>query len=121
MSDDNQTQDKRSTLQKMFDRLTLSWRLLADRRVDLPYKIIPPLALLYLLSPIDIVPDVFLPFGIVDDVGVVIFALEFFIRMAPNDVVREHLKDLQERVIRDQDDKPRGSDDVIEGEYEVRD
>ncbi len=114
-------QDRRNVLQKLFDRLTLSWRLLADRRVDLPYKVIPPLALLYLLSPIDIVPDVLLPFGIVDDVGVVIFALEFFIRMAPNEVVREHLQELQERVIRDQGGGSGGDEgDVIEGEYEVR-
>lgn len=107
----------RGAIQTLFDRLTLSWRLMADRRVNIFHKLIPPLALLYILSPVDIAPEILLgPFGLVDDIGVAIFALEFFIRMAPNDVVREHLRDLRDRIM-DQ----RGEGDVIDGDYRVRD
>ena len=110
--------DDRGALLKLVDRFTLSWRLMMDSRVGIFNKFIPPLALLYLLSPLDFVPDVLLPFGVMDDITVVIFALEFFIRMAPSEVVREHLNDLKRRII---DDDGYGTGEVVEGQYSRRD
>ena len=112
------TQDNRGSLRKLFDRLTLSWRLMADRRVGVFHKLIPPLALLYVVSPVDFIPELLLgPFGVVDDIGVAILALEFFIRMAPSDVVKEHLRDLQGRFY---EEASYADEDVVEGEYNVR-
>lgn len=126
----NQGQDdRRGVAQKLFDRVTLSWRLMLDRRVDLTYKLIPPLSLLYILSPIDFIPDLFLPFGVADDIGVFILGLETFIRMAPSEVVREHMSVLKQRFanMRGAEDsfsedptapRSKGRDsNVIEGEY----
>jgi len=115
---DNQNNDaKRGQLQRLFDRLSLAWRLMVDRRVNVVHKLIPPLALLYILSPVDIAPEIiFGPLGLIDDVGVAIFALEFFIQMAPNTVVKEHLRDLQGHFISQHEDE-----NVVEGEYVVRD
>jgi uncharacterized membrane protein YkvA (DUF1232 family) len=105
---------------KFFDRMTLSRRLMADGRVSLFHKMIPPLALLYILSPIDIAPEILLgPLGVVDDVGIAILALEFFIRMAPSDVVREHLEDLQHRFMGKR--KNADGENVVEGQYKYRD
>ena len=117
----SKSEDNRGNLQKLFDRLTLSWRLMADRRVGIFHKMIPPLALLYIISPVDFVPELLVPIlgplVVLDDIGVAIAALEFFIRMAPSDVVKEHLRDLQGRFY----DKSTFSDeDVVEGEYHVK-
>lgn len=116
------SEDNRGNLQKLFDRLTLSWRLMADRRVGIFHKLIPPLALLYIVSPIDFIPELLVPLlgplVVLDDIGVAIAALEFFIRMAPSEVVKEHLRDLQGRF---SNDSGFNEDDVVEGEYSVRD
>jgi uncharacterized membrane protein YkvA (DUF1232 family) len=114
-------QDDRGSIQKLFDRFTLSWRLMADRRVGVFHKLIPPLAVLYVLSPVDFIPELLVPIlgplVVMDDIAIAIMALEFFIRMAPSDVVREHLMDLQGRMGRD---SRYDGDDVVEGEYSVR-
>ena len=113
---------KRGNISKLFDRITLSLRLMLDNRVSSSLKIIPPLALAYIVSPIDAIPDIFVPIGIVDDVGVALLALEVFIRMAPPEIVREHLNKMQGRISRSRDDYFSKDDpDVIEGEYTIRD
>lgn len=46
---------------------------------------------IYLLSPLDLIPD-FLPvIGQLDDFGLLLMALSAFIRLAPDDVVHEYL------------------------------
>ena len=78
-----------------WDQLRLAWRLFHDPRVASRLKVIVPvLAGLYLVSPIDVVPDLFLGVGQVDDLGVVGIALlvlaRFLPRFAPAEVVEEH-------------------------------
>jgi uncharacterized membrane protein YkvA (DUF1232 family) len=46
-------------------------------------KVIPGLAAVYLLSPVDFVPDLIPGFGQLDDLAVLVFALELFIRLCP--------------------------------------
>lgn len=104
--------EDRSLVTKLGDRLTMTWRLLVDGRVSLGHKLIPIVAVLYVLSPIDFIPDVFLPFGVVDDPLVFLGMLEFFIRMSPAEVVQEHWKDLREG-----NAEP---EDVVEGEYKIK-
>jgi len=70
-------------------------RLLKDSRVPGWVKIIPLGGLLYLLSPIDLVPGFVIPgLGQVDDVVVLLLALKTFIDLSPPGVVREHLEQL---------------------------
>ncbi len=78
-----------------WDQLRLAWRLFRDPRVASRLKVIVPvLAGLYFVSPIDVVPDLFLGVGQVDDLGVVGLALLVLARLlprfAPADVVEEH-------------------------------
>lgn len=104
-------QDRRGQLQKLFDRASLSFRLLLDRRVDAGYKLIPFLGVLYVLSPIDLMPELLLgPLGVFDDIGVVVLALETFIRMAPTNVVDEHRNHLGGEATGQ-------NEDIIEGNY----
>jgi uncharacterized membrane protein YkvA (DUF1232 family) len=73
----------------------LAWRLLRDRRVPGWVKLVPVAGILYLLSPIDILPEAILPLvGEVDDVVLLLMAVKLFVDLSPPGVVREHLRDL---------------------------
>ena len=82
-------------LQTFFEQLLLSWALMKDNRVPLPIKFIPLVAILYVLSPIDFVPDLIPVLGQLDDLGLLMTALTAFNSMAPSDVVAEHLARLR--------------------------
>jgi uncharacterized membrane protein YkvA (DUF1232 family) len=80
------------------DQLRLSWRLLRDERVP-ALKFAPPALLaLYLVSPVDLIPDFLVGLGQVDDLGVVIAGVllvaKAIPRLAPEHVVAEHLRDM---------------------------
>ncbi len=104
---------------QFWQMLTLAWRLMLDGRVGGVLKLIPVMTVLYIFSPIDFIPDILLPFGVMDDVGALFLGLQMFIRNAPPEVVAEHRHRLTRRSpFRGEDgDVPR----VIEGEYEVHD
>ncbi len=106
-------------LARLWNDTVLGWRLLFDRRVSGPAKLIPLLIVAYIFSPIDLVPDVLLPFGVVDDLSALLLGLQLFIRSAPRDVVDEH-RGLRPRRQPGGYTPPQGAQ-IIEGEYEVRD
>lgn len=98
----------------------LGWRLLKDNRVPAWVKLIPVAGLVYLLSPIDIIPDWVLPgLGEVDDLAVLILALKMFVDLSPPGIVREHLDDLlgQRRKARSAEDPSPGP--TIDASYRV--
>jgi len=80
------------------DQLRLAWRLLRDDRVSALKFALPALIGLYVLSPIDSIPDFFLGLGQFDDLGVVIAGVlilaRLIPRLAPGHVVDEHLRDM---------------------------
>ncbi|MCL4505887.1 MAG: DUF1232 domain-containing protein [Chloroflexi bacterium] len=79
----------------VINRLRLVVRLLRDPRVPLYLKLVPFASLLYVVLPIDVVPDVIPLLGQLDDVGIVVLAVEAFIMMSPQHVVQEHLADIE--------------------------
>ena len=100
----------------------LAWRLFWDKRVPLWTKLIPPAALAYVLSPVDLIPD-FPPIGLnqLDDIAVLLLGTKLFIELAPPDVVREHLRALgarikEWRVVEEEGEPPV----VVEGEYRLK-
>jgi uncharacterized membrane protein YkvA (DUF1232 family) len=95
-------------------QVRLSWRLLSDPRVPLALKmIIPALMVIYVVSPIDLLPDFLIGLGQLDDIGVVLAALALFVRLAPSDVVNEHRDAMEGR--------PTATtrEDVIDTDYTV--
>jgi uncharacterized membrane protein YkvA (DUF1232 family) len=113
--------------------LKLVWRLLLDRRVPLFTKIIPLLALAYLVSPFDLIGDRIPILGQFDDLIVVGVLLSLFVAASPAAVVADQtigrkLRDLQKqqgesqsgedgktvdaeiRYIDEDDDQDKGSD-----------
>lgn len=78
----------------------LYWRLYRDRRVPFGAKAGLTAAVVYVVSPIDLIPDFWLPlFGLADDLAVLWFATRWFIAACPPDVVTEHVRriDLERR------------------------
>ena len=69
----------------------LVWGLLHDRRVPLRLRALPLLAVLYVLSPIDLIPDAWLGLGELDDLIVLFLALRALVGLAPQYLVQEHL------------------------------
>ena len=80
------------------DQLRLSWRLLRDERVPALKFALPALLGLYVVSPLDPIPDFLLGLGQIDDLGVVMVGVLLVARvipkLAPTHVVDEHLRDM---------------------------
>ncbi|HXQ21690.1 MAG TPA: YkvA family protein [Candidatus Acidoferrales bacterium] len=70
----------------------LYWRLLWDRRVSIWPKALLLLSGLYVVSPVDLIPDVIPFFGELDDLVVVIAVCRLFIYLCPPAVVQEHVR-----------------------------
>lgn len=75
--------------------LELAWRLMIDRRVPLLPKMLFFVVLsLYVLSPIDIVPDLIPVLGQMDDLAVFIAVIFQFVSSCPAFIVDEHKSDI---------------------------
>ena len=72
--------------------LKLFWRLLKDRRVPLWPKLLLVFLLTYVVVPFDLLPDVLVGFGQIDDLLVIFLGLQAFVRLCPKEIVREHVQ-----------------------------
>ena len=69
----------------------LVWRLTFDKRVSIFLRALVPLALLYVISPYDILRDRIPIVGRFDDLIILGLALLFLTKLAPANVVDEHM------------------------------
>jgi uncharacterized membrane protein YkvA (DUF1232 family) len=67
----------------LLSQVRLAGRLLREPRVPLLAKAVPVLAALYLVSPLDFIPDLFPLVGQVDDLTLSLIALATFLRLCP--------------------------------------
>jgi uncharacterized membrane protein YkvA (DUF1232 family) len=101
--------------------LRLAWKLLLDSRIPVLTKlIIPGLMGLYILSPIDIIPDALFGLGQLDDLAVFVLAVKLFIELSPNEIVQEHLRSLTGGGSTPRPDIE-SEGEVVDGEYRVVD
>jgi uncharacterized membrane protein YkvA (DUF1232 family) len=92
-------------------RIRLILRLIGDRRVSPWLKIIPIAGVVYLVSPIDIIPDIVFPIvGELDDAAILWLTNYLFIELCPPEIVQQHVKALTAGT-----SKPR-EDDVVDAE-----
>lgn len=71
--------------------IELTWRLFFDFRVPLLTKIIfLIITSLYLISPIDLMPDILPAVGQLDDLLLFVFFMFQFVKACPEDLVEEH-------------------------------
>ncbi len=75
---------------KIIEQIMLTWRLVRDPRVPLWSKLIPAAALVYVLSPIDIIPDFLIVIGQLDDLGLLLASMRLFEAVVPAYIVAEH-------------------------------
>lgn len=109
--------EKVGLLRGLFENIRLSWKLLWDNRVPFWAKLTPLFVLVYLFSPIDILPEIaavvnplLTPLLFADDITLIIGALALFVQMSPPDVVTEHRRALRAKLPRST-----SNDDVVEG------
>jgi len=80
-----------SWLQELVQNARLTWRLLRDPRLSPWVKLVlPGFLLLYLLMPLDLLPDLFPLLGQMDDLLALLLAGWLFINLAPRWIVEEH-------------------------------
>jgi len=84
-------------LRAIIDQVLLTWRLIRDPRVPLWTKAIPFLGLAYVISPIDIIPDIIIGLGQLDDLGIILGSMRLFESVAPGYVVDEHRQAIARR------------------------
>jgi uncharacterized membrane protein YkvA (DUF1232 family) len=102
------------SLRSLVLQARLAVRLFREPRVPTALKTVPLLAGLYLVSPVDLVPDFIPGFGQLDDLGIVLAALELFVRLCPTGAQTFH----REAIARRRPYAPMAStDDVIEAEW----
>lgn len=83
-------------------RLFRLWRSLShDPKTPLASKVFPWAALLYLLAPIDIVPDVIPLLGQLDDVGIIVVLLTIAVKAIPKGLWHEHGKKVDRKDVID--------------------
>ena len=77
--------------------IKLIYRLFKDSRVPFHLKGVLILALIYAISPIDLIPDFLIPgLGQVDDIIILYAASKYFLKNCPAQVVEEHVQNIQQ-------------------------
>jgi uncharacterized membrane protein YkvA (DUF1232 family) len=79
-----------SLLRTLVSHVRLTVRLLREPSVPLLTKALPVLAGLYVIWPVDFIPDVLPVLGQLDDLGVILIALETFLKVCPPGAVDFH-------------------------------
>jgi len=73
------------------------WRAFRHKATPLHLKLAMLLVPLYLVSPIDIIPDLFLGFGIIDDLVIVPLLVNWIFKLLPSEVRGEPVRATTER------------------------
>ena len=73
------------------ERLRLVAALTRDERIPRAVRLIPPLLVLYLAMPVDLVPDFIPVLGQLDDLLVAIVAVGLIVKFAPMDVIESDI------------------------------
>ena len=84
-------------VRNFINRTKLIWKLMADSRVSPWVKLIPIGALVYWVSPVDLIMGI--PgLDAIDDITVLWFGSTLFVELCPPKIVQEHVKALAENM-----------------------
>ena len=75
----------------------LYWRLFRDRRVSIWPKAMLVAALAYVILPFDLIPDMIIGIGEIDDAVILFAAVRWFLAWCPPEVVHEHARAIDGR------------------------
>jgi uncharacterized membrane protein YkvA (DUF1232 family) len=108
----------------LVNRGRLAFRLMKDPRVPIYLKVIPAAAMLYVISPLDFIPDIAIGIGQLDDIGILLAGIEGFIALCPQYVVEEHQAEINGidpfNAAPGGSARSAGSSETIDGEYHVK-
>ena len=111
---------------EMWRQARLVWQLLRSPEVPIYLKLLPALAIVYILVPTDLIPDFIPGLGQLDDLTALLVGAKVFIELAPQDVVSRHIRAMRQSADSKKTD-PDDADDadvesiIIEGDFEVAD
>lgn len=123
MQDDQNVSPQVGVFKGLVNRGRLVLHLIRDGRVPIYLKIVPFLGALYILSPLDFIPDIAPVLGQLDDLGIILVSVELFIALCPPNVVEEHRAEIEGREFYSTTNKNTGKasrSDTIEGEWRVK-
>jgi uncharacterized membrane protein YkvA (DUF1232 family) len=107
----------------MLVQARLAWRLLRDQRVSSLKFALPVLLFIYVVSPLDAIPDLLPIIGQTDDLGAAVATLMLMIRLlprlAPGHVVDDHLRTMN-RGSEEWEPRAQGAEQVIDARFSVR-
>jgi uncharacterized membrane protein YkvA (DUF1232 family) len=105
-----------------WQQLRLVLALLRDPDVPLYLKLLPAAAVLYVLFPLDFVPDLYPVLGQIDDLTALVVGAKVFVEMAPPHVVARHLERLRAGgMAPDESEDPLKDAIVIDAEHTMLD
>jgi uncharacterized membrane protein YkvA (DUF1232 family) len=97
MTTDNSDRHSPGFWMNLFNSFRVAWRLMWDSRVPASAKLVPILTILYILSPIDLVPDVIVGLGQLDDIAILLLGTQLFIAVSPKDIVERVRAEIEGR------------------------
>lgn len=106
-------------LSELLNNVRVAWKLLKDPRVSKIAKIvIPGLAAVYLLFPIDLLPDIVPGLGQLDDLALIALGIKLFIDLSPKWLVQYYRDQVAGKTPTDSG-APSGSGKTVDGNYRV--
>jgi uncharacterized membrane protein YkvA (DUF1232 family) len=82
---------------QLIQQTRLSWALMFDARVPIRHKLIPIIAVAYIVSPLGLIVDLIPVAGLLTNLGVYMLALVTFNNLAPADLVAAHMAHIRTR------------------------
>ena len=103
-------------IQDLLRQVKLIYKLMGDKRVSFFLKLLPVASIVYLVSPVDLVPGLALPvIGALDDAAILWLGTTLFLSLCPEEIVEEHKERLNKVVDATwQDAQPEKPMDIIE-------
>ncbi len=103
-----------ASLLEILENLRVAWFLLRDSRIPSLLRFgVPLLVGMYVLLPIDFIPDLIPGLGQVDDLAALWLGLQYFLNVCPPEIVAEYRAAVRGET------KPKAEQDVVDGSYEV--
>jgi uncharacterized membrane protein YkvA (DUF1232 family) len=79
----------------LLNQFRVTLRLFRDPRVPMWKKAVPVLALLYVISPFDFMPDLIPGLGQLDDIGILLAGMRLFEMISPEAVVAQQRRTVE--------------------------
>ena len=88
---------KRIAKLPFFDKISLAGSLFRDGRIPIAPRIIALALVIYIASPIDLIPDFIPVIGYLDDILIVVIGAGLLLRSIPRYILEEHVARYEER------------------------